>query len=320
MTPKSQLAAQTPLPLSPQIDAAKGFVWSSFVRDLEYDWQTLVENVADPSHVPFAHHGVQGNRERAYPIPLSIVESTPNLLQATTQGRFNTTITFEPPCRLEYAISIGKENKQLGLVTYCLPVSPGKSRIVAQFPRNFAKNLHGLVPRWWNHIKTRNLVLDGDMILLYYQERFLQQKQQTESWKTAYKMPTSADRLVVEFRRWFDKYCGSKLPWQEVGITLTEFPPMRENRQEILNRYRQHTQHCRSCRDTLKLTKRLQLFLLANFFGTVAVVALMPDELRMGWGLLLILIAVVGLGFYSWLKFWLEPRFYFIDYIHSEKP
>ena len=316
----TQLAAQTPLPLSPQIDAAKGFVWSSFVRDLEYDWQTLVENVADPSHVPFAHHGVQGNRERANPIPLSIIESTPNLLQATTQGHFNTTITFEPPCRLEYAISIGKEQKQLGLVTYCLPVSPGKSRIVAQFPRNFAKTLHAVVPRWWNHVKTRNLVLDGDMILLHYQERFLKQKQQTESWKTAYKMPTSADRLVIEFRRWFDKYCSGKLPWQEVGITLTDFPLISENRQEILNRYRQHTQHCRSCRNTLKLTKRLQLFLLANFLGTVAVVALMPDELRMGWGLTLMLIAVVGLGFYSWLKFWLEPRFYFIDYIHSEKP
>ncbi|HAC64994.1 MAG TPA: pheophorbide a oxygenase, partial [Cyanothece sp. UBA12306] len=57
-----ELAQQTPLPLSPQIDTNKGFVWSSYVRDLPYDWQTLVENVADPSHVPFTHHGVQGNR------------------------------------------------------------------------------------------------------------------------------------------------------------------------------------------------------------------------------------------------------------------
>lgn len=26
------------------------------------DWQTLIENAADPSHVPFCHHGVQGDR------------------------------------------------------------------------------------------------------------------------------------------------------------------------------------------------------------------------------------------------------------------
>ncbi|NES24081.1 MAG: Rieske 2Fe-2S domain-containing protein [Symploca sp. SIO3E6] len=315
-----QLAAQTPLPLSPQIDASQGFVWSSFVRDLEYDWQTLVENVADPSHVPFSHHGVQGNRERANPITFSNVESTPNLIQAMIEDRLNSTITFEPPCRLEYAISIGKDQKRLGLVTYCLPVSPGKSRIVAQFPRNFAKTLHALVPRWWNHITIRNSVLDGDMILLHYQERLLQQKQRTQSWKTAYKMPTSADRLVIEFRKWFDKYCGGKLPWQEVGITVAELPPMIANRQEILNRYQQHTQHCRSCRNALKLIKRLQLFLLADFWVTVVVVALMPDNLRLEWGLLLMVIAIVGLGFYSWLKLWLEPRFYFIDYVHSEKP
>jgi hypothetical protein len=33
-----------------------------FYRDLPYDFQTLVENVADPAHAPFAHHKVQGNR------------------------------------------------------------------------------------------------------------------------------------------------------------------------------------------------------------------------------------------------------------------
>ena len=31
-------------------------------------WQILVENFVDPSHVPFAHHGVQGNRCCAAPI------------------------------------------------------------------------------------------------------------------------------------------------------------------------------------------------------------------------------------------------------------
>ncbi|CDN14865.1 hypothetical protein RintRC_1204 [Richelia intracellularis] len=37
--------------------------------------------------------------------------------------------------------------KQLGLVTYCLPISPVKCRIMAHFPRNFAQQLHHLVPR-----------------------------------------------------------------------------------------------------------------------------------------------------------------------------
>ena len=27
--------------------------------DLPYGWDTLLENIADPSHIPFAHHGLQ---------------------------------------------------------------------------------------------------------------------------------------------------------------------------------------------------------------------------------------------------------------------
>jgi phenylpropionate dioxygenase-like ring-hydroxylating dioxygenase large terminal subunit len=315
----AKLATATPLPLSPQVDATKGFVWSSFVRDLEYDWQTLVENVADPSHVPFAHHGIQGNRERATPIPFEIVQSTPDLIEATTVGRFRTTITFEPPCHLEYAISFGNEGQQVGLVTYCIPVAPGKSRIVAQFPRNFAKTLYRLTPRWWEHIKTRNQVLDGDMVLLHQQEYFLQQKQQQASWQNAYKLATSADRVIIEFRKWFDKYCNGQLPWGEVGLAALEKETICDNRQELLDRYRQHTQHCSSCRGTLKTIKRLQWVLLGNFAITISGVAVMPDELRLSLGLPLIAVALLGLAAFTWLKFWLEPKFYFVDYVHAQR-
>jgi phenylpropionate dioxygenase-like ring-hydroxylating dioxygenase large terminal subunit len=312
-------AATTPLPLSPQVDANKGFVWSSFVRDLEYDWQTLVENVADPSHVPFAHHGVQGNREKARPITLNVVESTASLIEVSTSGNFSTKITFEPPCRLEYTISLGDSDKKLGLVTYCIPVSPGKSRIVAQFPRNFAKTLHRLTPRWWDHINNRNLVLDGDMVLLQQQEYFLQKRELTESWKTAYKLPTSADRLVIEFRNWFDKYCHGRLPWKEVGISVSDNLTFNDNRLVILDRYNQHTQHCSSCRNALKTIQQLQVGLLAYFAIVVSGVAILPDALRIRLGLPLIITALLGLGVYTWLKFWLIPKFYFVDYVHSER-
>ncbi|NEQ73819.1 MAG: Rieske 2Fe-2S domain-containing protein [Okeania sp. SIO2C9] len=315
----AELAETTPLPLSPQIDAEKGFVWSSYVRELEYDWQTLVENVADPSHVPFAHHGVQGNREKARPIFMEIVQSTIDLIEVFSPGNLPTKITFEPPCRLEYEISIGGSGKKIGLVTYCLPVSPGKSRIVAQFPRNFAKTIHRLTPRWWDHIKTRNLVIDGDMILLSQQEYLLKQKQLNESWKTAYKLPTSADRLVIEFRNWFDKYCDGKLPWSKVGISIQNNSLINNNRALILDRYQQHTQHCSSCRQALKNLQRLQIFLINYFIIIVSGVAIIPDNLRIKIGLPLVITALLGMGIYAWLKLWLIPQFYFIDYIHAKK-
>ncbi len=308
-----EIAHKTALPLSNKIDAGKGFVWSSMVRDLEYDWQTLVENVADPSHVPFAHHGIQGNRDRAMPIPLNIVRSTMDIIEAQVDKPFKTKITFEPPCHLEYDIILPGGDKQIGLVTYCLPVAPGKSRIVAQFPRNFAQKLHALVPRWWDHLQNRNAVLDGDMVLLHQQEGFLQDT----NWKTAYKMPTSADRLVIEFRNWFDRYCGGKLPWNEVGVTASpstlEIP-----RRVLLDRYHQHTQHCSSCRKALKTVQFIQWLLLAYFVVSVSTVAVLPDSLRVSLGLYLAISAVLGLGISAVLRFWLMPKFYFVDYVHSE--
>lgn len=140
-----------------------------------------------------------------------------------------------------------------------------------------------------------------------------------KSWKTAYQLPTSADRLVIEFRNWFDHYCHGQLPWNEVGIDVPAIRDINGDRQQILDRYKQHTQHCRSCPEALLVVQRLQTGLLIYFAITVCVVALLGDRLQLTLGLPLIAIALLGLGVYAWLKFWLRPRFYFVDYIHAHR-
>lgn len=286
------------------------------VRDLEYDWQTLVENVADPAHVPFAHHGIQGNRSRATPLPIQIVDSTPTGIKAKIEGRINTQITFTPPCHLEYSIRLS-DNLQVGLVTYCLPVAPGKSRIVAQFPRNFAQRFHRWTPRWLNHIVVRNSVLDGDMVLLHLQERDLHHTPQStppEPWTSRYTLPTSADRLVIEFRRWWDRYGQDALPWT---LHRDSLPPL--DRQRLLDRYHQHTILCSSCRQALTRIQQLQIALVAYFAIALSIVALLPDFARFTVGLPLLASALLGLGGYAGLKYGLEPKFYFVDYIHADR-
>ena len=37
-----------------------------YTRDLHYSFETLIENFLDPAHVPFAHHGVIGNRSHSH--------------------------------------------------------------------------------------------------------------------------------------------------------------------------------------------------------------------------------------------------------------
>ncbi|MBT9312686.1 aromatic ring-hydroxylating dioxygenase subunit alpha [Leptothoe kymatousa] len=307
----ADLAAQTPLPLSPQIDASKGFVWDSYGRDLAYDWQTLVENVVDPSHVSFAHHGVQGDRANAAPLLMEILQSTMERIESETKGRFTSHLTFEPPCRVEYAMTFGDTGKKVGLVTYCVPTVPGRCRIVAQFPRNFAQRIHRLMPRWWPHVTMRNQVLDGDMVLLHQQEQRL--KQQPQNWKTAYKLPATADRFVIEFRKWCDRYLPGQPFWERAGPTETQ------DHRQMLDRYHQHTQHCQSCRGALTNIRRLQWGLSGWFVVCLMVVAVLPDGARLWPGLLLLGLGTLGLGGAAGLRFWLEPKFVFVDYIHADR-
>lgn len=205
------------------------------------------------------------------------------------------------------------------ILVYCIPVLPGKSRAIGLFAQNFSKTLHRIIPRWWEHIMLRNLVFDSDMILLHQQERFLQQKPTGETWKTAYKMPTSADRLIIEFRKWFDRYSQGELPWKQLNIPVPEYFAFNDNRQQLLDTYHQHTEHCSSCNKALNTIKKLQLGLLIYFVLTVSGVALMSDPIRLQWGIPLMAIALFGLGFSGVLKYYLEPKFYFVDYIHADK-
>ncbi len=46
-------------------------------RDLEYGYDTLIENVVDPAHVPFAHHGVQAQRSMAMPLNVTLSYAGP---------------------------------------------------------------------------------------------------------------------------------------------------------------------------------------------------------------------------------------------------
>jgi hypothetical protein len=87
----------------------------------------------------------------------------------------------------------------------------------------------------------------------------------------------------------------------------------------LLDRYKQHTQHCSSCRGTLKTVKRIEWVLLGNFVITVSGVALLPDALRLRLGLPVMVVALLGLAAFTWLKFWLEPKFYFVDYVHADR-
>ena len=45
-----------------------------YAREFPYSMQTLFDNTLDPAHVPWSHHGVIGNRDKASPLDLQVGE------------------------------------------------------------------------------------------------------------------------------------------------------------------------------------------------------------------------------------------------------
>ena len=60
---------------------------NTYTRDLPYGWDTLLENLIDPAHIPFAHHGLQGTREDAIPIQMSVPHTLGSFEETKTNER-----------------------------------------------------------------------------------------------------------------------------------------------------------------------------------------------------------------------------------------
>lgn len=56
--------------------------------------------------------------------------------------------------------------RKLLLIFLCVPVGPGRSRLIWAFPRNFGVWMDRIVPRWIFHVG-QNLILDSDLYLLH---------------------------------------------------------------------------------------------------------------------------------------------------------
>ncbi|OIW14291.1 hypothetical protein TanjilG_21431 [Lupinus angustifolius] len=62
------------------------FVIVNIQRDLFYGYDTLMENVSDPSHIDFAHHKVTRRRDRAKPLTFKMGSRGPETLQELMMG------------------------------------------------------------------------------------------------------------------------------------------------------------------------------------------------------------------------------------------
>ena len=298
-------AVGTPLPLIPvpMVDdkPSDGWVMMNTFRDLPYDAMTLLENVLDPSHLPFTHHNSVGKRSNASPVELEVTSSDKSGFTGTwaegprkgTLGRQDT--TFIAPCLMWHSLT----SKQFGetiTVVYATPTRKGECRIFARFPFKFASKVPAFfiknTPQWYSHINN-NAILEDDQVFLHHQERYLVQSGGSENFSQAFYLPTKADVFVFEYRQWLNDYRADPFPGQT-------FPPPL-SAEKLLDRYHSHTEHCHSCSTAyknIKAAKSAIVVIAIIAWMSTTIFALTGGENALNLGL--ISIGMVGVGAIGW--------------------
>lgn len=250
-------------------ESDKEWICLNTFRDVPYDAFTLLENVIDPSHVPYTHHDTVGKRSNAAPVELKVTHSDKQGFQGIWEegprkGALGTQYTnFVAPCLMWHDLT----SKQFGrtlTVVYATPMRKGECRLFARFPFKFASAVPRffiqLSPQWYTHISNNN-ILEDDQIFLHYQERYLESLGGSKNYSQAAYLPTKADLYVSELRQWINLYNADSFADDSYTAPL--------QKEQLLDRYHSHTLHCASCRGALVNIQKLK-----TLSAIIAVIAL----------------------------------------------
>lgn len=338
-------AAANPPPFFPELNDP-AYAFDMAARECEYGYDILMENLLDPSHGVYAHHKMQGRREDGGPLDLKLESqiSAPGFKGMSDFGPYNYTapctitinITYPPEISIRMSLP-GEHSENLFahalfvllttlktrfsrkpspnivvVIFLCIPVSPGRSRCIWSFPRNFAGSILKVVPQWMLH-RSNNLVFDSDMLLLHLLDRRLEQE-----GLSGYYAPTKADALVLAFRKWFHDFAGGAPDWGG-HVESNKLPPSPSKRL-MLDRYHQHVTKCKGCRTALKKFKALEVglqVLAVALVGVVAASAAAPIPRLQPFSVALVCGAVLSTILARWLSHFIYKTFYFHDYNHA---
>lgn len=242
--------------------------------DLPYDQSYLIENVIDPAHVHISHDGSLGNRQKAQPLEMEILESSIKGIKArykyAKQADSNwIELDFVAPNLAIYQFTIGK-NIAVGTALYSIPTAKGYCRLLIRNYSNFLNWRIKLKPRWLSHWRT-NRILEEDSVFIVAEQSTIESRE--ESMRNIILPLKTSDVLVVEYRKWLDIY-GKNLPFYQGYATskLTQAIMTKERDKATLDRFKQHTQICSSCSRAYQTTIHIKQILIGIAIALAAIV------------------------------------------------
>ncbi|NEP20995.1 Rieske 2Fe-2S domain-containing protein [Moorena sp. SIO3I6] len=235
---------------------------SDYMIDLPYDQTYFIENALDPSHLFISHEGTLSSRKYAQPLEMEVLESS----TFGIRGRYRKTrqknspwvnLDFVAPNLVTYKSSSGEKSVRIGgAALYSLPLGKGKCRIIIRNYKNYSFWKLKLQPRWMEHWY-RDKFLEEDLPLVVGQQAEVERL--GTSLKSLYLPLKTSDLLLIEYRKWLDKF-GTSLPFYQGYSTRKLSQKESEDNQQPapLDRLRRHTQICGSCNRAYQVTNRLK--------------------------------------------------------------
>jgi len=317
---RSSFGVETDIPISKSLDDVDEFPVCNYTRDMPYDYSIQVENLLDVAHVHFTHHGFQGRRYNAsHLVPTELIRTFKGnnrlpVLKASWSHENSQApdidMEFRGPCQVEVTIhhpphGVGKN------VIYITPTGDGQCRILFRNASNFGRPLFHLVPRWLRHFVVHSIA-DQDLLAILEQDQVL--KPSDSSWRKVFFMPTSSDRLVLEFRKWFEQ-AAKTMPGREQSRSTKTRAFNSHVEARFLDRYSSHVAQCSSCRVAARNISILRRSLLALSFTGVSFAAIISHVVGMNlsefWSLEAPLALALGCAIGNWILAEMEQRFYY---------
>ena len=169
----------------------------------------MIENLLDPSHLPFAHHGTLSNRKKAAPIGFEVkqVSNTIDGVATVFSGKTNKTINFHFIGPHAVYFDVDFENKGMRQIHFCIPLTPTSMRLNSIF---FYKNMPWLKAIPFMKIFQKRMskkIVFQDIAMLEGQNKNICLG--AKPWNRA----INADKLAYIYRQWLDKELQKKSPW-----------------------------------------------------------------------------------------------------------
>jgi len=167
--------------------------------DFDLDHELLIENLLDPSHLPFTHHRTLSRRSEAQPLDVKVEQLDGGFrgsARKTRGARSDAgTFTFLGPCTVR--LDLSSERAGFVQIHHCVPLDCApqtpRVRLISRMVRNRFTRFPGAA--FLTRLGSR-VILRQDLAMLRGQQRRLAQG--ADPWSC----PVEADRIALAYRQW----------------------------------------------------------------------------------------------------------------------